>query len=182
MAALNRASSRQLSGQFNALNASRSHSGTETIDISSGTYDSGKVFAGASGVSSPLWDGYTGTFYIYLDKNADLVLDGDSFVSLSTRIATVSLVDGYIDSIIDERAVVNGITDAYQVGFNAANVSNTSGDNVQQAIENLDAYVSNINSVINSDKKKIFETRFSMIIMFIVSLIGNIAFIPTDGE
>lgn len=136
--------SRQLKGHFNALRASKSHSAAQTIDLAAGVYGSGKFFAGASGVSAAAWVGATSTFYVYLDKDENLVLDGTSFPDLSTRIARVVLVAGSIFDVIDERAVVNGLEDAYQVGFNDLGLTIVQGDDVQEALESIDAYISSL--------------------------------------
>jgi len=141
----NRPTSRLIKGHFNALRASRSHSASETIDIASGNYGVGKTFEGIVGVSSPLWIGATDTFYVHLDKDDELVLDNISgFPSLSTKIARVEIVSGVITEITDERAVVNGLVDGYQVLFDDTNSNIAFGDTVQEALEDLDAYVSDI--------------------------------------
>lgn len=150
--ATSRPTSRQLKGQFDALRPSKSHLASETIDIKSGTYGNFKTFAGATGVSHVDWVGATATFYVYLDSDEDLVLNGTSgFPILSTRIGRVILDSGTITDVVDERAEVNGLLDAYQIGFDDANVSITFGEDVQEAIENLDAYVSSLQAAQGAD-------------------------------
>ena len=139
----NRPTSRQLQGHFNALRATKSHTAAQTIDIAAGNYGSGKVFPGAIGVSDPAWVGATGTFYVYLDQYDSLVLDDIGFPTLCTKIARVVLSTGTIIDVIDERAEVNGLIDAYQVAFDDSGmVIATPADDVQTAIELLDGYLS----------------------------------------
>lgn len=138
----NRPTSRQIQGHFNALRATRSHSVADKIDIASGNYASGRVFPGVVAISDPSWVGATSTFYIYLDHTHSLVLDGTEFPDLCTKIARVEIASGIIIDVIDERAEVNGLIDAYQVAFDDTGMYIASPANdVWEAIELLDAYV-----------------------------------------
>jgi hypothetical protein len=117
----------------------------ETIDISAGNYGSGKTFSGVVGASDPSWVGATGTFYVYIDQFDILVLDDIGFPTLSTKIARVQIASGVIMEVIDERAEVNGLVDAYQVAFDDTDMFiATPADDVQEAIDLLDSYVSNL--------------------------------------
>jgi len=138
----NRPTSRQFQGHFNALRATRSHAVAETIDIAAGNYGSGKVFPGITGVSDPSWVGATTTFYVYIDQYDVLVLDDIGFPSLCTKIARVVIASGVIIDVIDERAEVNGLTDAYQVAFDDLGMCiATPAEDVQEALRLLDGYV-----------------------------------------
>lgn len=138
----NRPTSRQIQGHFNALRATRSHTSAERIDIAPGNYASGKIFPGVVATFDPAWTGATSTFYIYLDQNHDLVLDGSEFPTLCTKIARIIIASGIIIDVIDERAEVNGLIDAYQIAFYDADLNiATPADDIQEAIELLDAYV-----------------------------------------
>jgi hypothetical protein len=139
----NRPTSRQFQGHFNALRASRTHLAAEAIDIAPGNYGSGKVFPGAIGLSDPSWSSATNVFYVYLDLHDTLVLDNIAgFPVLCTKIARVEIASGIIIDVIDERAEVNGIVDAYQVAFDDTGMSiATPAEDVQTAIERLDAYM-----------------------------------------
>lgn len=144
----NRPTSRQLQGHFDALRARRSNQSAQTIDIAPGNYGSGKVFSGAVGVSDPAWAGATATFYVYIDQYDSLVLDDIGFPGLCTKIARVALAAGIIIDVIDERAEVNGLIDAYQVAFDDSDMYvATPADDVQEAIRLLDGYVSDISDV-----------------------------------
>lgn len=145
--------SRQLKGHFDALRPSKSHSASATIDIAAGTYGSFKTFGGSTGVSHPSWVGATDTFYVYLDKNDSLVLNGTNFPDLSTRIGRVVLAAGIILDVIDDRAEVNGLIDAYQVAFDDGYSNIAFGDSVQEALESLDAYIANELSVAINETK-----------------------------
>lgn len=141
----NRPTSRQFQGHFNALRATKSHTTSQTIDIAAGNYGSGKVFPGATGVSDLSWVGATGTFYVYLDQYDSLVLDDIGFPALCTKIARVIISSGTILDVIDERAEVNGLVDAYQVAFDDSGlVVATPADDIQSAIELLDGYVGDL--------------------------------------
>ena len=138
----NRPTSRQLQGHFNALRATRSNVSSETINIAAGNYGSGKVFPGVSEVSDPSWVGATTTFHVYIDQYDSLVLDDIDFPTLCTKIARVVVADGIIIDVIDERAEVNGIVDAYQVAFNDTDMNiATPADDIQEAIRLLDGYI-----------------------------------------
>lgn len=148
----NRPTSRLIQGHFDALRARRTPGSTTTIDIAGGNYGSGKVFSGIAGVSDPAWVGATDVFHIYLDENDNLILDNISgFPQLSTKIARIEIVSGAVVDIFDERAVVNGLVDGYQVLFDDTNSQIAFGDTVQEAIESLDAYVASISSAVASD-------------------------------
>lgn len=141
----NRPTSRQFQGHFNALRATRSHTASETIDIASGNYGSGKVFPGTTGISDPSWVGATATFYVYIDQYDSLVLDDIGFPSLCTKIARVTIAAGVIIDVIDERAEVNGLQDAYQVAFDDLGMCiATPAEDVQEAIRLLDGYICDI--------------------------------------
>lgn len=141
-----RPTSRQLQGHFNALRATKSHTGSETIDIAAGNYSSGKTFSGATNISHLSWVGATDTFCVYFDQYDSLVLNNTTdFPPLSTWIAKVIIVGGIIIDVIDERAVVNGAIDAYQVAIDDSDLNVAQpASNVQEAIELLDAYISSI--------------------------------------
>jgi len=140
--ALNKPTSKQLKGHFDALRVTRSHTTGETIDIAAGNYGPGKVFAGATEISDPSWVGATETFYIYLDTNDNLVLnDTVGFPRISTKIAIISIVSGEIIAIADERASINSAEDGYYVSFDDSNAFVAIGDNVQEAIESIDGYL-----------------------------------------
>ena len=113
-------------------------------DIAPGIYGSYKSFGGATNVSHASWIGATDTFFVYLDKNGVLVLNGTEFPTLSTRIGKVVIASGVILEVIDERAEVNSPPDAYQVAFDDTNATIAIGDDVQEALESLDAYVSSL--------------------------------------
>jgi hypothetical protein len=154
----NRPTSRQFQGHFNALRATRSHEAAQTIDIAAGTFGQGKVYAGSSSVSDPSWAGATDTFYVYLDTNDDLVLNGSNFPVLCTRIARVIIASGIIMDVIDERAEVNGLIDAYQVAFDDEGMNIAyPADDVQEAIELLDAYVWSFESAQGADIVKYID-------------------------
>jgi hypothetical protein len=137
-----RPTSRQLQGHFNALRASKSHTANETIDIAAGFYGAGKYYNGVTDISHPSWAGTTSTFYIYLDKDDNLVLDNiTGYPSLSTNIARVVIVSGIIFDIIDDRAEVNSFIDAYQVAYDDAGNTYIFADNVQDAITEIDGYI-----------------------------------------
>ena len=149
----NKPTSRQLQGHFNALRATRSHSTAQTIDIAAGNYGSGKVFPGAQGISDPAWVGATSTFYVYLDRFDSLVLDDIGFPILCTKIARVVVAGGIIIDVIDERAEVNGLIDAYQVAFDDTGMNiATPADDIQQAIELLDGYLANVSGAADITK------------------------------
>src|SRR3990167_2664006 len=151
----NRPTSRLIQGHFDALRARRTPGSNTTIDIAAGNYGSGKVFSGMAGVSDPSWVGATDVFHIYLDENDSLILDNTSeFPQLSTKIARIELVTGDVIDVFDERAVVNGLVDGYQVLFDDTNSSVAFGDTVQEALESLDAYVS---SSVASDLTKFVD-------------------------
>jgi hypothetical protein len=139
----NRPTSRQFQGHFNALRAIQSHSVIGAIDIAFGNYGSGKVFPGAIGLSDTSWVSATGIFYIYIDKFDNLILDDTNyFPSLCTKIARVEIAGGIVIDVIDERAEVNGLTDAYQVAFDDSSMQIAyPADNIQEAIHLLDAYL-----------------------------------------
>ena len=140
----NRATSRQLKGQFDALRASISHSSLQAIDIAGGNYGTGKTYQGVVGISHSSWESATGVFYVFLDESDELVLDNTSgFPELSTKIARVEVVAGTIIDVHDERAVVNGLVDGYYVLYDDTNALVVAGDTVQQALDSLDAYVAN---------------------------------------
>jgi len=141
-----RPTSRQFKGHFDALRPSKSHTASATIDIAAGTYGNFKDFGGVTGVSDPLWVGATTTFFIYLDKDDSLILSGSSFPDLGTRIGRVVLASGVILDVIDDRAEVNGLIDAYQIGFNDGYSCAAFGDSVQDALAALDAYICGPNS------------------------------------
>jgi len=154
----NRPTSRQIQGHFNALRATRSHTTAEKIDIAPGNYASGKVFPGAMAVSDPAWVGATGTFYVYLDQYDSLVLDDIGFPALCTKIARVEIASGVIIDVIDERAEVNGLVDAYQIAFDDAGMNIAEpADDVQEAIALLDAYVWRIESATAADITKFID-------------------------
>lgn len=141
----NKPTSRLIQGHFDALRARRTPGSNLSIDIASGNYGSGKSFNGISVTSDPSWVGATDIFYIYIDDLDNLVLNNNiNFPQLSTKIAKINIVSGVIIDIIDERAVVNGITDGYQVLFDDSNSIIASGDTIQDAIESLDAYVASL--------------------------------------
>ena len=152
-----RPTSRQLKGEFNALRATKTHTASQSIDIAAGNYGSNKVFGGVYNVSSPTWVGATDVFYIYLDKDDSLILDGSAFPNLSTRIATIAISSGIIADIIDQRAEVNGLLDGYEVRFDDSDTTIAIGDSVQEAIESLDAYVSAISSSTGSNIQKYWD-------------------------
>ena len=139
----NRPTSRQLQGFFNAIRASINHTNVATIDIAPGNYGSGKVFPGVVGVSDPSWISATHIFYIYLDQTDALVLNNIAgFPVLCTKIARLEIVGGVIIDVIDERAEVNGLTDAYQVAFDDGGMHiATPANDVQAALQLLDAYI-----------------------------------------
>jgi hypothetical protein len=139
----NRPTSRQFQGHFNALRAIQSHTTIGAIDIAPGNYGSGKVFPGAIGLSDASWASATGTFYIFIDQFESLILDNISgFPTLCTKIARVEIASGIIIDVIDERAEVNGLTDAYQIAFDDSGMQIAyPADSVQEAIRLLDAYV-----------------------------------------
>lgn len=139
----NRPTSRQFQGHFNALRASRSHLPTETIDIALGNYGSGKIFPGAIGLSAPAWVGATNIFYVFIDRHGSLVLDeATSFPVLCTKIARVEIASGIIIDVIDERAEVNGLVDAYYIAFDDTGMQiATPAADVQEALALLDAYL-----------------------------------------
>jgi len=140
--AITRPTSRQFQGHFNALRARKSNTTAQTIDIAPGNYGSGKVFPGVTGISDPSWVGATSTFYVYIDRYDSLVLDDIGFPSLCTKIARVIIANGIIIDVIDERAEVNGIYDAYQVAFDDIDMCIASpAESVQEAIELLDGYL-----------------------------------------
>ena len=156
----NKPTSRQIQGHFNALRATRSHSLNEAIDIAPGNYGSGgHMFPGVIGISDPTWDGATGTFYVYLDQYHSLVLDDVvGFPALCTKIARVVIAGGTIIDVIDERAEVNGLLDAYQVAFDDADMNIAlPADDVQEAIRLLDAYVWDIQSASGADIVKYID-------------------------
>lgn len=154
----NRPTSRQLQGHFDALRARRSNTTAEVIDIAGGNYGSGKTFAGATEVSDPAWVGATATFYVYLDKNDELVLnDTSGFPELSTWIARIVIASGIIIDVIDERASINSFVDGYQVGFDDSNTTVVQGDDVQEALESLDAYVSSLGDFAAKDVVKYLD-------------------------
>jgi hypothetical protein len=140
----NRPTSRQIKGHFDALRVTKSHSLTETIDIAPGNFGFGREFAGETQISHPDWTGATSNFYIYLDRDYVLVLNGTSFPTLSTRMAIVIIESGVITEIIDERASINSIEDGYRILYDDSIAKITYGDTVQEAIDNLDAYVHSI--------------------------------------
>ena len=152
-----RTTSRQLKGEFNALRATKTHTVAQSIDIAAGNYGSNKYFGGAYNISSPSWVSASDTFYIYLDKDDSLILDGSSFPNLSTRIATIVLVSGNIFEIIDQRAEVNGLVDGYEVRFDDSNTLVALGDSVQEAIESLDAYVVSLSTSTGSNIQKYWD-------------------------
>lgn len=139
----NRPTSRQFQGHFNALRATRSHTVAETIDIAPGNYGSGKVFPGAVGLSAPSWVSATNTFYVFINRHDELVLDETfCFPLLCTKIARVVMAAGIIMDVIDERAEVNGLVDAYYVAFDDAGMQiATPAADVQAALALLDAYL-----------------------------------------
>jgi hypothetical protein len=93
-------------------------------------------------VSDPSWVGATSTFYVYIDQNDDLVLDDIGFPTLCTKIARVALASGIIIDVIDERAEVNGLVDAYQVAFDDTGMNIAApADDIQEAIDLLDGYL-----------------------------------------
>lgn len=138
-----RPTSRQLQGHFNTLRARKSLTSAQTIDIASGRYGTGTEYAGADNVSHPDWVGATGIFYVYLDINGNLVLnDIEGFPFLSIKIATITIDSGIIVDIFDERPSINGPMDAYYIALeNPGTFCSIEGDTVQDAIEELDAYV-----------------------------------------
>lgn len=152
-----RTTSRQLKGEFNALRATKTHTVAQSIDIAAGNYGSNKYFGGAYNISSSSWIGASDTFYIYLDKDDSLILDGSSFPYLSTRIATIIISTGNIQEIIDQRAEVNGLIDGYEVRFDDTNTTVAVGDSIQEAIESLDAYVASISSSTGSNIQKYWD-------------------------
>lgn len=139
-----RPTSRQLRGNFDSLRPSKSHSATQTIDIALGTYGSFKSFGGAVGISHSSWVLATDTFYVYIDKNGVLVLNGTGFPDLSTIIGRVVIASGIILDVIDDRSEVNSPPDAYQVAFDDGSSTLATGDSIQEAIESLDAYVDSL--------------------------------------
>jgi len=154
----NKPTSRLIRGHFDALRARRTPGSNSAIDIAAGNYGAGKVFPGAAGVSDSAWSSITSVFYVYLDEYDDLILDNTSgFPQLSTKIARVQIASGLIVDVFDERAVVNGLIDGYQVLFDDSNSLIAYGDTVQEAIENLDAYVSNISSTLADDLTKFLD-------------------------
>jgi hypothetical protein len=154
----NRPTSRLIQGHFDALRARRTPGSNTTIDIAAGNYGSGKVFSGMAGVSDPTWVGATDVFHIYLDENDSLILDNTSgFPQLSTKIARVEIVSGDVLDVFDERAVVNGLVDGYQVLFDDSNSTIAFGDTVQEALENLDAYIASISSAVANDLTKFVD-------------------------
>lgn len=155
--ATTRPTSRQFKGNFDALRPSKSHTASQAIDIAPGIYGSYKTFGGATNVSHASWTGATDTFFVYLDKNGALVLNGTDFPTLSTRIGKVVVASGVILEVIDERTEVNSPPDAYQVAFDESNSIIASGDSVQEAIESLDAYVSSL----TGDQTKFVNFGFS---------------------
>lgn len=145
--AITRPTSRQLQGHFNALRASKSNTTAQSIDIAPGNYGSGKVFPGVVGISDPSWIGATNTFYVYIDQYDSLILDDIGFPSLCTKIARVVIASGIIIDVIDERAAINGIYDAYQIAFNDIDMCIASpAESVQEAIELLDGYLCDLSS------------------------------------
>jgi len=140
--ATTRPTSRQLQGHLNALRASKSHTVNETIDIAAGFYGAGKYYNGVTDISHSSWVGATDTFYVYLDKNDNLVLNNTvSYPSLSTNIARIVIVSGTIFDIIDDRAEVNGLIDAYQVAYDSYGNTYITADNIQDAISQIDGYI-----------------------------------------
>jgi hypothetical protein len=148
MARVTRPTTEQFQGHLNALRASKSRTVNAEIDIASGNYGSGKTFPGIVAISDPSWSGATDTFLVYLDNHDNLVLNDTSsvFPTLCTKIARVTLASGVIMDMIDEREFVNGLLDAYQVAIDdfGLNIANPA-DDMQEAIELLDAYVWNLN-------------------------------------
>lgn len=143
--ALNKPTSKQLKGHFDALRATKSHALGETIDIAAGNYGQSKFFAGATEVSDPSWIGATDTFFVYLDLDNNLVLSETAgFPKFAAKIAQVVLDSGSIVSIIDERASINGADDGYLVYFDESQTSIVAGDNVQYALESIDGYLVNL--------------------------------------
>jgi hypothetical protein len=137
-----RPTSRQLQGHLNALRASKSHTANETIDIAAGFYGAGKYYNGVTDVSHPSWVGATDTFYVYLDKDDNLILNNTSgYPSLSTNIARIVIVSGVVFDVIDDRAEVNGLLDAYQVAYDDTGNTFIFADNVQDAISEIDGYI-----------------------------------------
>lgn len=150
----NRPTSRQLKGHFDALRARRSNVSAEVIDVAAGNYGSGKTFAGVTEVSHAAWAGATDTFYVYLDQNDELVLNGaGGFPTLSTWIARVIIASGIILDVVDERAAINSFVDGYQISFDDSDSCAAVGDNVQDALAALDAYVCNDLSVAQDIKR-----------------------------
>ena len=131
---------RQIKGEPSALRARKTTADQQTIDIEGGTFALGRSFVGFTGVSHPDWAG-TGVFYVYLDRNDDLILnDTTGFPDVSTRIATLTISAGIIIAVVDERSHVNGVIDGYQIKYlEGANVF-VRGDDVQEALDSIDAY------------------------------------------
>jgi hypothetical protein len=132
---------RQIKGEPNALQLTKNNVAEQTVNIQEGLYGQGKRYSGAHGISHPDWIGASGVFYVYLDRNDQLILnDIDGFPDLSTRIATIYISAGTIVTIDDERGHVNGITDGYQVTYLDGASRFVKGDNIQQALDSIDAY------------------------------------------
>jgi hypothetical protein len=139
--ALNKPTSKQLKGHFDALRATKSHTQDNTIDIAAGNYGSGKTFVGVDEVFDPDWLGASSNFYIYLDIDGNLILNGTDFPQICTRIAQVVLDAGEIVDIIDERSAINSPEDGYGIVFDDSNTFIVAANNIQDAITSLDGYV-----------------------------------------
>lgn len=135
---------RQIKGEPNALQPRKTNAVSETLDIQEGTYGIGKRFAGVTAISHPDWAG-TGEFFVYLNRFDQLVLnDLGGFPDLSTRIARVIIVGGIITAVLDERGHVNGVIDGYQVTYIDGASAFVKGDDVQEALDSIDAYFGTI--------------------------------------
>jgi hypothetical protein len=136
---------RQIKGEPNALQARKTNADSQTIDIKDGTYALGKKFSGVEEYFHPDWIGATNEFHVYLDRFDNLVAnDVGGFPDLSTRIARLTIVGGTIIAVSDERGHVNGVIDGYQVTYIDGASKFVHGDDVQEALDSIDAYFESI--------------------------------------
>jgi len=144
--ATTRITSRQIKGEATALQPSKTNAITETIEIAAGQYGPGNFYSGATSIFHPDWYTSNNEFYVYLDKDEQLVLnDINGFPDICTRIAKVQTQFGVILAVIDQRVIINGSMDGYRVQYDDSNALFVKGEDVQSALDSIDGYFSDIN-------------------------------------